>query len=121
MEYLFECEARQLLDQADRDSTSNAESRWALILEGMQLGFNTLLMLVRGPLAAVGWFMQLAQSLKQDVPALESDDPTARELAWVDLLLNTSMVLIHFGLPIQAAKSPPPSLSRLHRPWNNGH
>lgn len=125
MEYLFECEARQLLDQADRDSTSNAESRWALILEGMQLGFNTLLMLVRGPLAAVGWFMQLAQSLKQDVPALESDDPTARELAWVDLLLNTSMVLIHFGLPIQAAKKPaavaepaPPALEQwpLSRP-----
>lgn len=106
MEYLFVCEARQLLGQADRESTSNAESRWALILEGVQLGFNTLLMLVRGPLAAVGWFMQLALSLEHDLPALASQDPIARELAWVDLLLNLSMVLIHHGLPSPAAGRP---------------
>lgn len=106
MDYLFVCEARQLLDQADRESTSNAESRWALILEGVQLGFNTLLMLVRGPAAAVGWLMQLAQGLKQDLPALESEDRTARELAWVDLLLNISMVLLHHGLPTQASGRP---------------
>ncbi|MFC6300890.1 hypothetical protein GNF76_16060 [Pseudomonas sp. CCM 7893] len=106
MDYLFVSEARQLLDQADRESTSNAESRWALILEGVQLGFNTLLMLVRGPLAAVGWLMQLALGLKQDLPALESEDPTARELAWVDLLLNLSMVLLHHGLPTEASGRP---------------
>lgn len=112
MEYLFVCEARQLLDQADRESTSNAESRWALILEGLQLGFNTLLMLVRGPLAAAGWLIQLAQSLKQDLPALESNDPIAREQAWVDLLLNISMVLIHHGLPPQVP-GPPVAESRV--------
>lgn len=106
MEYLYVCEARQLLDQADRESTSNAESRWALILEGLQLGFNTLLMLVRGPLAAAGWLIQLALSLKQDLPALESNDPIAREQAWVDLLLNISMVLIHQGLPAQVPARP---------------
>ena len=97
MEYLFGSETRQLLDQAERASTSNRESRWALIIEGMQLGFNTLLMAVRGPLAAVGWLMQLVQSLTQDVPALESHDPTARELAWVDLLQNIAMLLLHHG------------------------
>lgn len=97
MEYLFGSETRQLLDQAERESTSNRESRWALILEGMQLGFNTLLMAVRGPLAAVGWLMQLVQGLTQDLPALESDDPTAKELAWVDLLLNIGMLLVHQG------------------------
>lgn len=99
MEYLFGSETRQLLDQAARESTSNNESRWALILEGMQLGFNTLLIAVRGPLAAVGWLMQLAQGLQHDLPALESDDPTARELAWVDLLLNIGMLKLHHGFP----------------------
>ncbi|PRA25783.1 dermonecrotic toxin domain-containing protein [Pseudomonas poae] len=98
--YLFTCQAKQLAEQATRESTSNTQSRWALMLEGMQLGFNTLLMLLRGPLATVGWFMQLATSLKQDLPALESDDPTARELAWVDLLLNTAMVLVHHSVPL---------------------
>ncbi|KTC62914.1 hypothetical protein AO262_03160, partial [Pseudomonas fluorescens ABAC62] len=106
MEYLFVSEARQLLDQADRDSTSNAQSRWALILEGLNLGFNTLLMLVRGPLAVVGWVMQLVQSLKQDLPALESQDAEARELAWVDLLLNIGMILLHHGVPTAASGRP---------------
>ena len=78
--YLFACQAKQLLDQAERDSTSNTQSRWALMLEGMQLGFNTLLMLLRGPLAAVGWFMQLALSLRQDLPALQSDDPDRKSV-----------------------------------------
>ena len=107
MEYLFGSETRQLLDQAERESTSNRESRWALILEGMQLGFNTLLMAVRGPLAAVGWLLQLAQGLTQDLPALESDNPTARELAWVDLLLNISLLMIHHGTPAPVADTPP--------------
>ncbi|MCK1788459.1 hypothetical protein L9Z73_30375, partial [Pseudomonas sp. TNT11] len=97
MEYLFGCETRQLLDQAERESTSNTQSRWALILEGMQLGFNTLLMAVRGPLASIGWLIQATQSLTQDLPALESHDPRAKELAWVDLLLNIGMLLVHQG------------------------
>lgn len=106
MEYLFTSEARQLLEQADRESTSNAESRWKLILEGAQLGFNTLLMLVRGPLAAAGWLLQLAQGLAQDLPALASNDPIARELAWVDLLLNTATVLVHQVTSTSASPRP---------------
>lgn len=114
MEYLFGCEARQLLDQAERESTSNRESRWALILEGMQLGFNTLLMAVRGPLAAVGWLLQLTQGLSHDLPALENTDATTRELAWIDLLLNIGMLLVHQG-PLVAA----PERQPLRRPPAN--
>ncbi|ASV39140.1 hypothetical protein CI807_24015 [Pseudomonas sp. NS1(2017)] len=97
MEYLFGSETRQLVDQAERESTSNSESRWAVIVEGFGLAFNTLLLVIRGPLATVGWLMQATQGLVQDLPALESDDPTARELAWIDLLLNISMLLLHHG------------------------
>ncbi|WP_321847421.1 dermonecrotic toxin domain-containing protein [Pseudomonas paraveronii] len=106
MDYLFGCETRQLLDQAERESTSNTQSRWALILEGMQLGFNTLLMAVRGPLATIGWLIQATQSLTQDLPALESPDPRAKELAWVDLLLNIGMLLVHQG-PLSAHTASP--------------
>lgn len=115
MEYLFGCETRQLLDQAERESTSNTESRWALILEGMQLGFNTLLIAVRGPLAAAGWLIQLTQGLTQDLPALESDDPTAKELAWVDLLLNIGMLLVHQGSLTAPANIPARDESALTR------
>ncbi|PMV21204.1 MULTISPECIES: dermonecrotic toxin domain-containing protein [unclassified Pseudomonas] len=97
MEYLFGSETQQLVDQAERESTSNSESRWALILEGLQLGFNTLLLVVRGPMAAVGWLMQAMHGVVKDLPALESADPTARELAWIDLLLNIGMAMLHHG------------------------
>ena len=107
MEYLFGCETRQLLDQAERESTSTTQSRWALILEGMQLGFNTLLMAVRGPLASIGWLIQATQSLTQDLPALESHDPRAKELAWVDLLLNIGMLLVHQGALTAHTDTPP--------------
>ncbi|WP_455826825.1 hypothetical protein [Pseudomonas graminis] len=105
MQYLFASEVRTLLDQAERDSTSNTESRWALILEGLQLGFNTVLTVARGPLAIVGWMLQLAVGLQQDIPALESHDPIARELAWVDLLLNVSLLLLHMGLRPEPARA----------------
>ena len=115
MEYLFGSETRQLLDQAERESTSNRESRWARIVEGIQLGFNTLLIAIRGPLAAVGWLMQLAQGLTHDLPALESDDPLAKELAWVDLLLNIGMLVVHHGPPVAVADSPTFDQQRLIR------
>ncbi|MGH8450839.1 dermonecrotic toxin domain-containing protein, partial [Pseudomonas sp.] len=108
MAYLFNCDAHQLVDQAERDSTSNTESRWALIVEGLQLGFNTLLMAVRGPIAAVGWMLQLMGALKNDLPELESDDPTARELAWIDLLMNISMLLLHSRTPNDTTAQPRP-------------
>lgn len=97
MDYLFGCETQQLMDQAERTSTSNSESRWAVIMEGLQLGFNTLLLVARGPLAAIGWLIQATQSLVKDLPALESNDPTAKELAWVDLLLNIGMLMLQHG------------------------
>jgi|GEM_PF-320315 len=97
MAYLFDSETRQLVDQAERESTSNSESRWAVIQEGLALGFNTLLMTVQGPWAAIGWLMQATQGLMQDLPALESGDPIAKEQAWIDLLLNIGMLLLQHG------------------------
>ncbi|WP_124377453.1 dermonecrotic toxin domain-containing protein [Pseudomonas synxantha] len=94
--YLFGEHARALVDLADRDSVSNAESRWGLLLEGGGLLLNTLLLpLLRGSAMSVAWLLMLTQSLNQDIPALESDDPLARELAWVDLMSGLSLALLH--------------------------
>lgn len=109
MAYLFDSQTRQLVDQAERESTSNSESRWAVIQEGLVLGFNTLLMTVQGPWAAIGWLMQATLGLMQDLPALESDDPIAKEQAWIDLLLNIGMLLLQHGsvtAPLVEARSP---------------
>lgn len=98
MQHLFGSYARTLVAVADRQSVSNHESRWASIQEGAGLLFNTLLLpLLRGPAMLVGWMLQIASGLAHDIPALEGSDPQARELAWVDLLLNLGLVLIHSG------------------------
>ncbi|MFT0476686.1 dermonecrotic toxin domain-containing protein [Pseudomonas antarctica] len=96
LSHLFGSTARAMVDLADRESVSNSESRWAIVMEGAWLLFNTLLLpLVRGPAMLVGWFLVLVSSLEQDLAGLDSNDSTTRELALIDLLLNTAMVLLH--------------------------
>ncbi|WP_053133963.1 dermonecrotic toxin domain-containing protein [Pseudomonas sp. MIACH] len=103
-QYLYGSNARALVDLADRDSVSNAESRWAVLLEGGWLLFNALLMpLLRGPAMAAGWILQLAVSLKHDITGLQNDDAAARELAWVDVLLNIGLLVLHVASPTEIA------------------
>ncbi|WP_454845805.1 dermonecrotic toxin domain-containing protein [Pseudomonas farris] len=124
-QYLYASNARALVDLADRESVSNAESRWTILREGGWLLFNALLMpLLRGPAALAGWMLQLAVSLKNDMAALHSDDPTDRELAWVDLLLNIGLILLHASsrphpseraTPLPGSVEPPLKLVALRR------
>ncbi len=107
LSHLFGSTARALVDLADRESVSNSESRWAVMMEGAWLLFNTLLLpLVQGPAMLVGWFMVLVSSLEQDLAGLDSEDPTTRELALIDLLLNTAMVLLHTATPTNRSHQP---------------
>lgn len=77
-------------------------------MEGAWLLFNTLLLpLVQGPAMLAGWFLVLVASLEQDLAGLDSNDPTTRELALIDLLLNTAMVLLHGASPSAKPLSPP--------------
>lgn len=104
---LFSSTARALVDLADRDSVSNSESRWAILMEGAWLLFNTLLLpLVQGPAMLAGWFLVLVSSLEQDLAGLDSDDPTTREQALIDLLLNTAMILLHASTPSNRTRQP---------------
>lgn len=108
---LYDRNARALVDLAERQSVSNSESRWAVMLQGAGLLFNTLLLpLLRGPLMLAGWMLVLINSLETDLTALDSDDPRTRELALIDLLLNTAMVLMH------ALPTPTTPRSPLSRP-----
>ncbi|WP_214512728.1 dermonecrotic toxin domain-containing protein [Pseudomonas brassicacearum] len=97
MQYLYGCNAQALVTQADRHSVSNSESRWAVFLQGGSLLFNTLLFpLLRGPAMSVAWLWSLMASASHDIPALSSEDPTTRELAAVDLLVNLAMLVSQF-------------------------
>ncbi|TFY91418.1 hypothetical protein DYL59_05550 [Pseudomonas kairouanensis] len=110
LNHLFGSTARAMVDLADRESVSNHESRWAILMEGAWLLFNTLILpLVRGPAMLAGWFMVMVSSLEQDLSGLDSDDATTRELALIDLLLNIAMVLLHAASSSHKAPQPWPS------------
>ncbi|WP_213938209.1 DUF6543 domain-containing protein [Pseudomonas sp. dw_612] len=123
---LFDSNARALVQQGDRQSVSNIESRWVIILEGGWLLFNNLLLpMLSGPAMLVGWLVQVTHSLIQDLPALDSTDTTARQQAWVDVLLNLGLIMLHVaqnrgsGGEIRHASEPPPTpvaLDSLRRP-----
>jgi len=125
MQYLFGSYASTLVAIADRQAVSNHEIRWTSLLEGAGLLFNTLLLpLLRGPAMLVGWMLQIASGLVRDIPALEGNDPQARELAWVDLLLSLGLVLMHVGVnsgtgtttrPLNENRQRPVALAPLRR------
>ncbi|RON09668.1 hypothetical protein BK659_06980 [Pseudomonas brassicacearum] len=128
MQYLFGSEARALVDQGERDSVSDAESRWAILLEGGWTLFNTLLALpLGGPILAVGWMISMVSSLLNDLPQLDSQDPATREVAWIDFLMNISMLLLHGAQKPESPAEPVAlkglektavALDRIRRPAN---
>ncbi|WP_457970349.1 hypothetical protein M1D68_11085 [Pseudomonas sp. R4-84] len=104
LQYLYGCNAQALITQADRNSVSNSESRWAALLEGGSLLFNTLLFpLLRGPAMSAVWLWSLMASASRDIPALISEDPVTRELAAVDFLVNLAMLTSQ----LHASPAPP--------------
>lgn len=102
MAYLFSDNARALVEQADRESVSNSESRWQVLLEGTGLLFFSLIQpVLRGPLMLAGWLLAMTASLSHDIRALGSQDARAREQGSIDLLLNVALLLLDFpAVPI---------------------
>ena len=110
LQYLYGSNARALISQASKESVTNSESRWGVLLEGAGLLFNTVLQpFLRGPAMLTVWLVSLVASVVKDIPALSSTDPIARELASVDLLLNLGMVLFQTA---PGARPVHPPLSR---------
>lgn len=107
MSYLFSDHARALVQQANRESVSNSESRWQVLLEGSSLLFgNLLLPLLRGPAMLTGWLLGLMASLGQNIAALAAEDQQQRELAAVDLLLNLGLLLFEAAPEVTASYPP---------------
>ena len=94
VQFLYNSNASALVSQAERDSVSNTESRWGVLLERTNLIFNLVLLpFVSVPtMLTVGLSVMLLAAIK-DIPSLNSEDPITRELGLVDLLLNLVMVL----------------------------
>jgi hypothetical protein len=102
---LYEANSQALVDLADRQSVSNAESRWTNFKTLGWLIFESLLPLVTGPAATAGWLLQLAVSLKEDLEALSTSDGQDKSFAVADLLLNLAAVLMHAGRLSKATRN----------------
>lgn len=96
---LFTAMVQALVTLADRDSVSNAEQRWAGLKQIGWLLFGTLQPLLSGPLALVGWLVQLMSSAEQDIAALHASDLQTRDAALLDVLVNLMLIIAHQATP----------------------
>nr|EPB93739.1 hypothetical protein L321_23252 [Pseudomonas plecoglossicida NB2011] len=96
-ERLYGANRDLLIELADRQSTSNAESRWAILGKGAWLLFNTVSLLARGPIAAAAWLVQVEKSLQSE--GVTHGSEFEREAAIVDLIVNLGMTLLHAHVP----------------------
>lgn len=105
MHALFSANAQALAELADRESVSNAESRWALIQRAGWLALDVVMPFLAGPIVTALWLVQLMVSVDQ---VLETQRPgTDREgrEAWIALLLSVSMILLHRGFTPRPSSS----------------
>lgn len=94
-EKLYQANRDLLVALADLQSTSNAESRWALLSGGAWLLYNTVSLFLSGPVASVDWLMQSVESLESDLEAISSAGEFDRSKVAVDVVLSLGMALSH--------------------------
>ncbi|WP_455827534.1 hypothetical protein [Pseudomonas graminis] len=96
LEHLFEANAQSLINLAEQQSTSDAQSRWASLKTGGFLLLNAVLPALRGPAATLGLLLQ-GEGIIDDVQTLRGDNTTGKEAAVTDLLVNLASLLLHFS------------------------
>lgn len=92
---LFKANAHALIDLADRQSVSNAESHWATLKLGAWKLFNAVLPFLNPTFGAAVWIWQIFDDLQQTLEAAQNDDHELAAHALTDLLLQLAMVLAH--------------------------
>ncbi|MFF7061725.1 hypothetical protein [Pseudomonas sp. NPDC008258] len=117
-ERLYAANRDLLVELANEQSVSNAESRWQTLSEGAWLLFDVVTLVIRGPAASMAWLVQLLGALENDLDALEQGDEFARSAAIADLMLNLGMSLLHARQPVQgvAPAAELPDASVFERP-----
>ncbi|MGA9705750.1 dermonecrotic toxin domain-containing protein [Pseudomonas sp.] len=106
MQHLYDANAHSLVNLAQGQSVSNVQNRWASYKEFGWLLFNSVLPVLRGPGAMVGWLLQLANTDAQ-INKLSSQGSQDASAATVDLLVNVALLLAH-ATPARAPESTAP-------------
>ena len=92
---LFNANAQALITQADRQSVSNAEARWATFKHAGWMIFNAALPFLGRNVGTAAWIWQIMDDLQE---VADSQDQPQQPLAWsalADIFLTLGMVLAH--------------------------
>ncbi|MGE6386985.1 dermonecrotic toxin domain-containing protein [Pseudomonas sp. NPDC078416] len=90
---LYQANASALIELADRQSTSNAESRWTLLKRGGWLALDMVMPFVSGTAGTALWLVQLMVEAQAQVSA--DSDAHEGAASTSNLLLTVAMLLLH--------------------------
>ncbi|WCM53412.1 hypothetical protein OH720_10485 [Pseudomonas sp. WJP1] len=103
---LFSANANALITLADRQSVSNAQSRWATLKQAAWMLFNVTLPFLGRTAATAAWIWQIMDDLEQAREAREADDSAHAWTALTDLFLTLGMVLAHHAATRNKPRAP---------------
>lgn len=122
---LFKANASALVELADRQSVSNAESRWASFKRAGWTLFNAVLPFLGRTVGVATWIWQVMEQLQALKEAREQDDSSAQWSAFTEVLLNLGMAitlhiagrsrprLAHEAAASETPKSPEPTTTEI--------
>jgi hypothetical protein len=90
---LFTANAKALVDLADKQSVSNAESRWESFKRAGWTIFNAALPFLGKTVGTAAWIGQLINDVQEAIDASERGDSEAKWSALTDIFLNLGMAL----------------------------
>ncbi|WP_223521266.1 DUF6543 domain-containing protein [Pseudomonas sp. GL-B-19] len=94
---LFTANANAMITLADRQSVSNAQSRWQTLKHGAWMLFNIALPFLGRTAASAAWVWQIMSDLDEANEASEKGDSDDAWTALTDLFLSLGMVLAHYA------------------------
>ncbi|MFJ2711400.1 hypothetical protein ACIOZM_10970 [Pseudomonas sp. NPDC087346] len=104
---LFKANTDALIELADRQSVSNAESRWASFKQAGWLIFSAVLPFLGRTVGVAAWIWQIMDQLQELTDAAEQQDDQARSAAFIDVLLNLGMAItLHIATHRSSARRP---------------
>ncbi|VVQ10062.1 hypothetical protein PS918_05168 [Pseudomonas fluorescens] len=95
LDTLFNATVQAMITQADRQSVSNAEARWATLKQGGWLVLNAALPFLGRTVGAAAWIWQIVDDLQAISDAGNEEQATLDWSALTDILMALGMVLAH--------------------------
>lgn len=95
LDTLFDATVQAMITQADRQSVSNAEARWATLKQSGWLVFNAALPFLGRTVGAAAWIWQMMDDLQALSVAGNEEQAKLDWTALTDILMALGMVLAH--------------------------